>query len=189
MNNAILTLPNIITLCRLAAIPLLWVWAFQGKPTWVGIGTFALLLTDILDGQLARRMNLVTELGGKLDSLADNLLLPSALTWLFMLRPELLRGHYELISIIAVCSYAAAIGIIYLRFRRFPPNLHLYSAKASGVFGAIFACVTLTFGVFPVMLYLAAGLFLLSNLEEIALALTRSEVHDHLGSIFLTSRD
>ncbi len=189
MNTTIFTLPNIITLCRLVAIPLVWVWAFQDKPTWVGIATFTLLLTDILDGWLARRLNSVTEFGGKLDSLADNLLLPSGLIWLFMLRPELLRGHYAVISAIAVCSYVAAVGIIYVRFQRFPPNLHLYSAKASGVFAAIFACVALTFGVYPPMLYLAGGLFLLSNLEEIAVASTRSELHDHIGSIFRKSSD
>ena len=189
MNSTLFTLPNIITLCRLAALPLLWVWAFQDKPTWVGIGTFVLLLSDILDGLLARRLNLVTEFGGKLDSFADNLLVPSAMVWLFMLRRELLHGHYAVISAIAVCLYVAAIGSIYIRFRRFPPNLHLYSAKISGVFGAIFACVTLTFGVFPLMLYVAAGLFFLSNLEEIAIALTRSEVHEHLGSIFRKSSD
>ena len=41
-----------------------------------------------LDGQLARRLHQRSKLGAELDSLADNLLVPSALAWLVLLRPE-----------------------------------------------------------------------------------------------------
>lgn len=184
MNDRLLTLPNIVTLCRLAALPIVWIWAFQGKPQWVGISVFVLLLSDILDGLLARLLQQTTELGAKLDSFADNLLVPSSLIWLLMLRPEILRGQHLLVFLIAAGSNMLMQLATYLKFKRYPPNLHLYSAKASAVFGAAFIMHALVFGLHPSMYYLAAGLFIFSNSEGILLILTRSEVHENMGTIF-----
>lgn len=183
MKEHLFTLPNIVTLCRLAALPIVWIWAFQGKPRWVGIGVFVLLLSDILDGLLARLLKQITPLGAKLDSFADNLLVPSSLIWLLMLRPEILRGSNLIIFLIGAGSNILMQFTTYLKFNRYPPNLHLYSAKASAVFGAIFIMYSLIFGLHLVMYYLAAGLFTLSNSEGLVLVLTCSEVHEGMGSI------
>jgi len=187
MKERLFTIPNIVSLCRLAAVPVVWIWAFQGKSQWVGISVFVLLLSDILDGLLARLLNQITELGAKLDSFADNLLVPSTLIWLLMLQPEILRGLNLLIFLVGAGSLILLQLITYLKFKRYPPNLHLYSAKASGVFGAVFIMHALVFGLHPVMYYLAAGLLILSNSEGILLVLTRSEVHENMGSIFRKS--
>ncbi len=184
MNDKLLTLPNIVTLCRIAALPIVWIWAFQDKSQWVGISVFVLLLSDILDGLLARVLKQTTELGAKLDSFADNLLVPSTLIWLLMLRPEILHGGNLLLFLAGAGSNILMQLITYLKFKRYPPNLHLYSAKASAVFGAAFIMHALVFGLHPVMYYLAAGLFTLSNSEGVLLVLTRSEVHENMGSIF-----
>jgi phosphatidylglycerophosphate synthase len=187
MKEQLFTLPNIVTLCRLAALPVVWLWAFQGKPQWVGIGVFVLLLSDILDGLLARLLKQTTPLGAKLDSFADNLLVPSSLIWLLMLRPEILRGMNLMLFVVGAGSNILMQLATYFKFKRYPPNLHLYSAKASAVFGAIFIMHSLVFGLHPIMYYLAAGLFTLSNSEGLILVLTRSEVHEGMGSIFRTS--
>ena len=121
MKEKILTPPNIVTLCRLACIPVVWVFAFQGHVRLVGIATLILLLSDILDGQLARRLNLVSEFGAKLDSFVDNLLVPSALIWLLMLRPEVLQWRNLLIFIIAAGSNILMQIVTYLKFKRYPP--------------------------------------------------------------------
>lgn len=73
------TVPNWISMARLAAIPLLWVWAVQGRYHWVGYGLFFTVLTDVLDGLSARLLDQCTEIGEKLDSFADHLLLLSML--------------------------------------------------------------------------------------------------------------
>ncbi len=70
-NN--LSIPNLISLVRLALIPC-FIWTYlHGQPGWtVGLVIFS-GLTDILDGYIARRFNQVTELGKVLDPLADKL--------------------------------------------------------------------------------------------------------------------
>jgi len=84
-------LPNAVTIGRLAAAPFI-VWLLtvykDGGPFISGLAALVYLaaaLTDLLDGHLARRYNLVSTLGTFLDPLADKLLAASALIMLLPL--------------------------------------------------------------------------------------------------------
>lgn len=84
-------LPNAITLARLAAVPIIIILLSiykRGGPWVSGICAVIYLiaaLTDLLDGHLARKYNLVSTLGKFLDPLADKLLAASALIMLIPL--------------------------------------------------------------------------------------------------------
>jgi len=72
-----LNLPTAITLLRLAGIPFILLGLHLGSPEGERLAFWAFLLaavTDWLDGQLARRYGLVTDLGKVLDPLVDKLL-------------------------------------------------------------------------------------------------------------------
>jgi nicotinamide-nucleotide amidase len=75
-------LPNVLTVSRLAAIPLLMVLLivrFPGHDE-LAAGLFIVFsFTDILDGQIARRRGTVSDLGKFLDPLADKLFVLSVL--------------------------------------------------------------------------------------------------------------
>jgi CDP-diacylglycerol--glycerol-3-phosphate 3-phosphatidyltransferase len=78
-------LPNLLTLSRLLAIPalaFLLFGRFPGHDQWAALVFLAASLTDTLDGTLARRRGLVTELGKFLDPLADKLFILSVLIFL-----------------------------------------------------------------------------------------------------------
>jgi CDP-diacylglycerol---glycerol-3-phosphate 3-phosphatidyltransferase len=75
-------LPNALTLLRIFLVPLLVVVLLTRSEAgvFVGTGIFGLaVVTDYLDGFLARRRNQVTRLGVLLDPLADKLLITAAL--------------------------------------------------------------------------------------------------------------
>jgi nicotinamide-nucleotide amidase len=76
------TLPNLLTLSRLAAIPLLMallLLRFRGHDQLAAALFVVSSFTDTLDGQIARRRGMVSDLGKFLDPLADKLLVLSVL--------------------------------------------------------------------------------------------------------------
>jgi CDP-diacylglycerol--glycerol-3-phosphate 3-phosphatidyltransferase len=78
-------LPNLLTMGRIAVIPLVLWLIDQGTPR---DGIYAALvysgaaITDLLDGILARRMGIESVLGKFLDPLADKLLVTASLIWM-----------------------------------------------------------------------------------------------------------
>ncbi len=83
-----MNLPNKLTVLRVIAVPffvVLMLVPFAGQPCegwckWTALGVFiAAALTDLVDGKLARKYQLVTNFGKFMDPLADKLLVCSAL--------------------------------------------------------------------------------------------------------------
>ena len=81
-KQAILNLPNILTMTRIAAIPLMAVILFSPSKSsgfWAAVVFSLASITDWLDGYLARRMGIVTVFGKFLDPIADKLIVMAAL--------------------------------------------------------------------------------------------------------------
>ena len=72
-----MNLPNKLTMLRVLLIPVFMVvlyWDFPGA-TWVAVAIFIVAsFTDLLDGKIARKYNLVTDFGKFADPLADKML-------------------------------------------------------------------------------------------------------------------
>ncbi|MBU5637379.1 CDP-diacylglycerol--glycerol-3-phosphate 3-phosphatidyltransferase [Geomonas sp. Red69] len=78
----ILNIPNILTMVRIAAIPLLCVLLLspEREPGFWAAALFAAAsVTDWLDGYLARKLEIVTVFGKFLDPIADKLIVMAAL--------------------------------------------------------------------------------------------------------------
>ena len=81
-SPTILNIPNILTMTRIAAIPLMAVLLLspsQPAGFWATIVFSLASITDWLDGYLARRMGIVTIFGKFLDPIADKLIVMAAL--------------------------------------------------------------------------------------------------------------
>jgi len=81
----LMNLPNILTLARVGAVPVVVVlMLFESKTTcfWATIVFSLAAITDWLDGYLARKWEIVTVLGKFLDPLADKLIVMAALIML-----------------------------------------------------------------------------------------------------------
>jgi len=80
--QTIWNIPNILTLMRIAAIPVMVVLLLTGEREpcfWAAALFSAASFTDWLDGFLARKMGIVTVFGKFLDPIADKLLVMAAL--------------------------------------------------------------------------------------------------------------
>lgn len=79
-----MNLPNKLTVLRVLMIPFFVVFMLldivPGMDKWIALAIFAIAsLTDLLDGKIARKYNLVTNFGKFMDPLADKLLVSSAM--------------------------------------------------------------------------------------------------------------
>ncbi len=74
-SDRVLTVPNVITVVRLALLPV-FLWLLFGQEDRATAAWLLAVLgsTDFLDGWIARRFNQVSELGKVLDPVADRLL-------------------------------------------------------------------------------------------------------------------
>ena len=79
-----MNLPNKLTLLRIILIPFFMGVLYMGFPgaNWVALVIFIVAsLTDLLDGKIARKYNLVTDFGKFADPLADKMLTTAAMLW------------------------------------------------------------------------------------------------------------
>ena len=107
-----LSLPNLLTLARIAAIPLVVAsfWLDRGWAQWTAAALFFIAsVTDYFDGWLARRWQQVSRLGRFLDPIADKLLVASVL--LLLCAFETLRGVHVIPALIILCREIMVSGL------------------------------------------------------------------------------
>ncbi len=163
----------------------MWGFALIRMPFYIGISLFIALVSDALDGHLARRLNLVSEFGGKFDSLTDLALTLSAIVWIFMLRSETFAEN-SIISLVAIIIYVAALSIGWIKFGPLA-YLDLYLSKMAAFTEYIFIIHTFLSSHYNQILFnIAVGMSILSCIETLVLRITQSHVNVHRGSIVLT---
>lgn len=118
-----MNIPNILTLFRILLVPLFVIIFFSNMESslFYSISIFLLAgITDILDGYIARKHNLITKLGIVLDPLADKLML---LTVLFCLSINNIIPMWILIIIsLKELVMIVAGGILYNKNFIIPSN-------------------------------------------------------------------
>jgi cardiolipin synthase len=131
-SSRIVTVPNLLTMFRMALIPVFVSLLFSRKFGWA-LAVFVLAgITDGLDGLLARRLNQGSQLGTILDPIADKLLLVTSFIVLSIpvISPQPLPRHFPVpfwvtVAVISrdvfIVVGAAAINIV-TGFRHFRPS-------------------------------------------------------------------
>ena len=111
-GKGVMNLPNILTLSRMVMIPLFALFFYLEFTAhyFVALAVFALAaLTDLLDGKIARKYSLVTNLGKFLDPIADKALVATAFI-LMLTRPgSFLFGMGDWAITAAGCGVAVII--------------------------------------------------------------------------------
>jgi phosphatidylglycerophosphate synthase len=171
-----------LTAIRLLALPILWALALTRRPVALGIGLFLAGLTDVLDGPVARRTGRSTRFGSQLDSVADLLLMGSAVLWIALLRPEFLAEKAAPLLVWAGIGLAALV-VSWVRLGRIG-DLHLYSAKTAGVVGHLFAVWLFVFDDYhPAFWLVAISLAIVAATETLIGAIIRRPGEQWTGTI------
>jgi CDP-diacylglycerol--glycerol-3-phosphate 3-phosphatidyltransferase len=173
--------PNVFCYGRLVFVPVLLWLARNGYARTFFVCLMVSLLTDAVDGYLARRLHQATNLGAKLDSWADlstQLALPFCGWWL---RPDVVRQE-SLFLAAGLFFYFAAILIGWLKFRRLT-SYHTWGGKLSA--WAVAVAVIVFFANGPGWpLRIAMPVVILACLEEIAITIVLREWKADVASLW-----
>jgi CDP-diacylglycerol--glycerol-3-phosphate 3-phosphatidyltransferase len=126
-----LSVPNALCAFRIACVPVLLLFAWNGAVALFVVGFALGLASDVLDGMLARRFDQVTEFGATLDQWADFALwvsLPLAAWWLW---PAIIRRE-ALYVVVALACMLLPTAIAFLKYREVP-GYHTWSVKLGSV--------------------------------------------------------
>lgn len=119
MNIFFSQIPNLLGLFRILATPLLMWLIMTEQPhfyLWAALLLLVMSVSDMLDGYLARKLNVVSPLGIFLDTISDKIFVTGTL--LPMIECGLLSGWIALIIIVreflvsGLRSYAASLGTV-----------------------------------------------------------------------------
>jgi CDP-diacylglycerol--glycerol-3-phosphate 3-phosphatidyltransferase len=152
---------------RIAAAPFLLLLIWLGERD---VFTSLLLVsycTDMIDGFLARRLNITSARGSQLDSFGDQMTFMVAIIGLLVFEFEFMKENSFFIILVFV-PYIIQMIIAFIKYRK-ATAFHTYLAKLSAIVQAVFILWLLFFGPIYWLFYVMIVLGLLETIEEIVL--------------------
>jgi CDP-diacylglycerol--glycerol-3-phosphate 3-phosphatidyltransferase len=148
------TIPNMLSLYRLCSVPYLLYLIYSDQARAFAWLFCTNLITDVLDGFLARRFNMGSEIGVMLDSWADFGSYFLAIVGMIHFHPEVHTEHGVLLGAY-LFFYIAQLLYSKYKFGVWVAGWHAYSTKVSGYIQGIFFAVLFAHG-YVHWLFLAA---------------------------------
>lgn len=112
-RSQLFSLPNILTYCRVAAVPVvvgLLFWPNDSWSRWTALAVYvAAGITDYFDGYFARAYSQHSQLGRMLDPIADKLLVAACL--LMLAADKTIAGFHLWAAIVILCREVLVSGL------------------------------------------------------------------------------
>jgi phosphatidylglycerophosphate synthase len=157
-------IPNLISLSRVLAAPLMWLliyWDYETAFRWVLTAAF---FTDMIDGVIARKLKQVTRLGSILDSYGDSLTILSGIAGMIKFRSDLFED-YSIVLILVLSLHVFQLLLSLWRYGK-PSAFHTWSAKAGALAIGLFILITLHFHFIPWLFWITVVILVLDAVEE-----------------------
>jgi len=182
-----LNVPNVLSAYRLMIVPVILGTIAAGHRSAFFILVSVSLVTDILDGWIARRFHLETELGARLDSLADDATYFTAFLGLVVLEPDFVGAHRAAFGLLLL-SELLPLALSLVRFGR-STSLHLYSSKVTGYAQGILIFSYFVLGYHAWYFYLTVATSVLAAVEKVAILLVVPELRSNARGLFWVLAD
>lgn len=160
---------NVLTWTRLALILPITIAAYFDAQWFVLVLFIVAMLTDFLDGKVARWTGTASPKGAVFDSNVDLAFLVATVAWLWMLVPSLVAKYWVWACIFFASEFTAQL--IVRRKLRVTSGLHLYSGKAAAVSLFVLFPATIIWGEFPALIYTVIAIGMIACVEAIAYVL------------------
>ncbi len=176
-------LPNLLSFLRivvLAPVMVALAWATGSRPWFLALFGAA-LVTDALDGFLARRLGAESDLGRRLDSWGDYVMTAAVVAAIWRLWPEVMQKEWPwFVTTLIGCFAIVAYGLV--RWRRVL-GFHTWLAKAMAMVLPA-GVVVLLAGWSAVPFHAAVILQVLCGVEEMVIAFLLPGFSGHIPSFW-----
>ncbi len=186
INKIPLNIPNLLSLYRLLSFPVVVIFAFMHYEKVFVILLCINLITDVLDGLIARVFNMQTEIGAKLDSMADYGMYIQAFLGIYLFKSAEFAPH--------IVSFSFFIGLFVLclifsliKFKQLP-SLHLYSWKIGGYIQGIFFFVLFVFDFYTPFYYLMVIWGITSFVEHLIIQIIFKKMKSNAKGLYWVLR-
>ena len=178
---SIFTIPNVICMARLVGSLVLFSFAVLGWQYWFVILFLALSFSDWIDGKLARWLHQRSDLGARLDSMADTAMYAALIGGILILGWERLQSELIWFAI-GIGSYLVTTGAGLWKYGRVP-SYHTYGAKICNWLALIAGiCLILDWSVWPLRIAVIA--VTLTNIEATAITFVLKEWRADVLTLF-----
>lgn len=186
MEPVIYSIPNILSFLRLALVPVLIGLALlKAGQLFLWVLAFS-LLSDVLDGYLARKLNQVSELGAKLDSWGDVLTYASMIFGLFSIWPSIFADQAPFLFA-AMLSFTVPVAVALRKFGGYP-SYHTWGAKIAAVLIAPAYYVLILYG-YDDFFRLVILFHILVAIEEMIITIILKQRRSNVRSVLSLLRE
>ena len=112
-KHRIITIPNLLSFFRLLLIPvIIWLYVVKQNPAWTTLVLALSGITDIVDGIIARKFNMISDFGKAFDPVADKL---TQIAMLFCLVSRFEWMLLPLVLLVVKEIFAGVTGLVVIR--------------------------------------------------------------------------
>lgn len=176
------TIPNILSLYRIVIFPFILWLILSGQENLFSLFITISLVSDILDGLIARAFHLQTRIGARLDSWADLGTYILAFMAIYFFKWNAISEHAFMLIIFAsvmVISYA----IVFLKFGALI-GMHTYMFKVTGYMQGAFIVSLFLWGFYAIPYYICLGWGTLACIEEILIMLVLEKPRSNVRGLY-----
>jgi cardiolipin synthase (CMP-forming) len=176
-------LPNILSLYRIAAVPLLLYFCIFGKVDLFTWFLLASLISDILDGLIARIFKMKTEIGAFLDSSADMATFAVTIIGILVFQKPFLHDHWA--PIVAILgAYLLEVVVALFRYGKIT-SFHTLLNRINAYGQGIFIISLFLFGYRSWIFYPIIALSLIAYMEEIVMIAMLKEWQSNIHGLYV----
>lgn len=186
-GEPLFTIPNIISMYRLFSFPFLATIAFLGFEKLFVILFIINIVSDAVDGFIARRFKMQTKIGSRIDSLADIGSYILAVIGVYCFKWAEFQPH--LIPFLVFLGFFVGSQLFsFIKFGKFP-SLHLYSTKTGGYIQGTFFFFLFAFDFYTWFFYFMIAEGILAFTESMVVQAIIPEMRSNAKGLYWVLKD
>jgi CDP-diacylglycerol--glycerol-3-phosphate 3-phosphatidyltransferase len=181
-TEAFWTIPNVLSLYRILVFPVILWLILSGNEKLFAVFITISLVTDLLDGLIARTFNMQTKVGALLDSWADLGTYILAFIAIGLFKWQEIKPHAFMLYLFAavmVLSYS----MVFVKFKGLI-GLHTYMFKLTGYLQGAFIISLFVWGFYSVSYYICLIWGTLACIEEMIIILILKQPQSNVKGLY-----